>query len=236
MDDEIKLLLSDRKAVVSLFDKYRSRLLTMIDIRMDRRLSGRIDPEDIVQETWIRISSRLADYLETPNVSFYVWARQITRQLLVDAQRKHFNTKRNANLDRPVMRDGDSSSAGFAKVLADSVSTPSVVMMREEQVHQLQQAMSLLSKVDQEVLTLRHFEQLSSSAVAEVLKISRTAATNRYMRALKRLRGIIGQLRFSRLQFNRRRSLTLAIDTMSFSDWELQAQILLVPHQCLSMF
>jgi RNA polymerase sigma-70 factor, ECF subfamily len=194
MIDESELLQQGEAGATKLFNEYRPRLLAMIDFRMDRRLAGRIDREDIVQDAWMSVSKRLDDYLENQQVSFYIWIRQITRQLLVDAQRRHFSLKRDASLERSLPDADVSSTGSMARALADSISSPSMVVMREEQIDQLQQALSTLSKVDQEILELRHFEQLSSSEVAEVLQIGRTAATNRYMRALKRLQAILLKL------------------------------------------
>ena len=45
--------------------------------------------------------------------------------------------------------------------------------------------------LDREVLALRHFEELTNNEVAEVLGITKEAASKRHVRALKRLRDIL---------------------------------------------
>ncbi len=55
----------------------------------------------------------------------------------------------------------------------------------------VEQMLSEIPLVDREVLVLRHFEQLTNDEVAEILKISRTAASNRYVRALRRMQSLI---------------------------------------------
>jgi RNA polymerase sigma-70 factor (ECF subfamily) len=51
-----------------------------------------------------------------------------------------------------------------------------------------------MDPIDQEVLALRHFEELSNSEVAEVLGIQQKAASIRYVRALRRLKDILSQI------------------------------------------
>ena len=49
-------------------------------------------------------------------------------------------------------------------------------------------AMKGLQRRQREVLVLRHFEDLSNAEAARVLGLEKTAASNRYIRALKRLK------------------------------------------------
>ena len=57
--------------------------------------------------------------------------------------------------------------------------------------YELREALESMDKIDREVLALRHFEELSNNEVAEVLGLQKTAASNRYVRALKRLKSIL---------------------------------------------
>ena len=41
-------------------------------------------------------------------------------------------------------------------------------------------------------MVLRHFEELSNAETARVLGLEKTAASNRYIRALKRLKAALG--------------------------------------------
>ena len=58
----------------------------------------------------------------------------------------------------------------------------------------VQEALNSLEPIDREILALRHFEQLSNGECARVLKLSESAATKRYIRALKRLKEILSQI------------------------------------------
>jgi len=51
-----------------------------------------------------------------------------------------------------------------------------------------------MDEIDREVLLLRHFEELSNKEAADVLGIQENAASNRYVRALTRLKGFLADL------------------------------------------
>ena len=52
---------------------------------------------------------------------------------------------------------------------------------------QLLEVLDRLDEMDREILVLRHFEQLTNRECANILQLSPTAASNRYIRALERL-------------------------------------------------
>lgn len=168
----------------------------MVDFRMDRRLYGRVDAADILQDSYIEIARRVGSFLEDPSVSFFVWARQMTWQTLMMSHRTHLGVqKRDARQE--VQIHGGSYSQGtsvsLASRLVGDVTSPSQGAMRDERTQQLREALDTMDAVDREVLALRHFEQLSNKEVAEVLNLGKTAASNRYVRALERLKKIMDE-------------------------------------------
>ncbi len=189
--DELAALRSGGKEVLAtVFLKYRERLERMVGYRLDPRLLGRIDPDDVIQEAYIQVARRIDTFLAAPTVSLFVWLRQITWQTLLDIHRRHLGQKRNAGQEVALHghNHGTSTIIPLAQQLAGSLTSPSQVAMRNERMLQLQEAIKKLDDTDRDVLVLRHFEQLTNGEVAEVLNITKTAASNRYMRALKRLR------------------------------------------------
>jgi RNA polymerase sigma-70 factor (ECF subfamily) len=132
---------------------------------------------------------RLPEYLFDPKVSVFVWMRQRVLQKLIDMQREQFRDKRDVNKEQQAAAPWNSSNTSLSvnAFLAASITSPSQYLIRNEDVLQLQAAMDSLSEMDREVIALRHFEQLSNQQVAEVLSLSTTAASNRYIRALSRL-------------------------------------------------
>jgi len=196
-DNEIEALREGgSQAVADLYSKYRPQLERMVDFRMDRRLLGRVDAADVLQDSYIEIARRADSFLEDPAVSFFVWARQITWQTLMMAHRTHLGVqKRDARQEVRLYGGGYSqgTSVSLASRLVGDVTSPSQGVIRDEQTQQLREALDSMDSIDREVLALRHFEQLSNKEVAEVLSLGKTAASNRYVRALERLKKIMDE-------------------------------------------
>jgi RNA polymerase sigma-70 factor (ECF subfamily) len=190
--DELEQLRSrPETAVAELADHYREKLLRMIALRLDDRVLSKVDGEDVLQDAFVEASRRIGDYLDRPSVPFFVWLRQITGQVLIDTHRRYLGAKmRDVNLEVTLYRIGSAgtSSAFLVAQLADSLTTPSQLAVREETVAELRAALEGLDEIDREVLVLRHLEELSNNEVAQVLGIDKYAASKRYLRALERLR------------------------------------------------
>lgn len=180
----------DQRALGELFARYQEQLRRMVALRLDRRLNGRVSPSDILQEAYIDALKRVQHYFDKPNMSFFVWLRWIVGQRLVDVHRQHLEAQiRDA--EQEVSLDGCApglSAAGLAAQLAGAFSSPSQAAMRNETLAQLETALGRMDPIDREILTLRHFEELSNSETAEVLGIHKAAASKRYVRALGRLK------------------------------------------------
>ncbi len=182
------------EAVAELFGRYRQKLLRMIALRIDARVLGKVDAEDVLQDAFMEAARRIQDYLDRPSVPFFVWLRQIAGQVLIDTHRRYLGAKmRDVNLEVTLHRAGSAgtSSAFWVAHLADSLTTPSQFAVREEMVSELRAALGELDEIDREVLVLRHLEELSNNEVAEVLGLDKYAASKRYLRALKRLRRVM---------------------------------------------
>ncbi len=185
----------DAGALGQLLETHRDRLVRMIRFRMDRRLLGRIEPDDVVQETYVVVTSRIHDYTgDNAAVPFFVWLRFLTLQKLAELHRRHLNVKaRDAGRDVPLRNSplSQTSSAVMAAELAANQTSPSQAAVRAELQTRLHKALEEMEPMDREVIALRNFEQLSNTECASVLNIAASAASNRYIRALKRLKVII---------------------------------------------
>jgi RNA polymerase sigma-70 factor (ECF subfamily) len=184
----------DQDAVAALFDRYRDRLEQMVRLRMDRRLQGRIDASDVLQETCIEAVRRVGDFAREPTTTVYVWLRFLTGQKLVDLTRRHLGSKmRDAGQEISLYRGAlpQASSISLAEQLLGRFTSPSRAVIRAETQLRVQEALNSMDPIDREVLALRHFELLSNGEVAQVLGLSKAAASNRYVRALKRLKEIL---------------------------------------------
>lgn len=197
MDDEVlnKLKTGGDEAVAELFSEFQPRLERMVEFRLDRRLRGRVDSLDIIQEAYIEIARRISDYTSNPTVAFYVWVRQITWQTLVSVHRRHLGQKRHPSMEvRLNQKSPNETTFSIAEALIGQLTSPSGAARRQEDYDQLRDALSKMDDTDREVLALRHFEQLGNNEVADVLGIGRTAASNRYVRAIKRLGDVLATL------------------------------------------
>jgi RNA polymerase sigma-70 factor (ECF subfamily) len=181
----------ERLALGDLLTRHRDRLRLMVRLRMDRRLQGRIDPSDVIQETCIEAVERFADYVAEPTMPFFLWLRFLTAQRLLVLQRRHLGAKsRDAGRDVTLYHGAlpEASSAILAAQLVGHRTSPSQAAMRAEMQIRLEQALNSMDPIDREVLALRHFEQLTNGEAARVLGLRESAASQRYARALLRLK------------------------------------------------
>ncbi len=187
----------DQEALAELFSRHRDRLWRMVNFRLDRRLHGRVDADDVLQEAYLDALQRLPHYLQQKrNMSFFVWLRCIVSQTLVDIHRKHLGAKmraadREVSLHNPL---SNTTSVSMAAQLLGHLTSPSHAAMRHELSRQLEEALEKMNPIDREILALRHFEELTNSEVAEVLGIQQKAASIRYVRAIRRLKDILKDL------------------------------------------
>jgi RNA polymerase sigma-70 factor, ECF subfamily len=181
----------DSGAMAALFTRHCDRLERVVSLRLDPRLRGRIDPADVLQETYLEVSRRIGEYARRPSVSAFVWLRSLATQKLVDLMRHHLGVKARA-VGREFSIDNhaapQASSASLAAELVGRLTSPSLAAIRAETRAQIEEALGRMDEVDREVLTLRHFEMMSNAEAAEALGLTAAAASMRYMRAIRRLK------------------------------------------------
>jgi RNA polymerase sigma-70 factor (ECF subfamily) len=171
--------------------EFRDSLRMMLELRMDARLRTRIDPSDVLQETFIEAANRLDDF-HNSGMKPRLWLRYLAQQQLLIAWRRHAKTK-SRDVHREARIDSLSvSGEALVNMILQSGTTPSQLLIKEESLFRMRNAMEQLDEIDREVLTMRHYEQLSLDETAEVLKISTAAASKRYYRALKRIASLLG--------------------------------------------
>jgi RNA polymerase sigma-70 factor, ECF subfamily len=184
----------DQEGWSGLLARHQDRLRRMVSLRLDRRLQGRIDPSDVLQESYLEAAAHLAEYLRQPSMPFFLWLRSITGHKLLELHRQHLGTQMRDAGREVSLEQGpwpQASSAVLAAQLLGHEPRPSEAAMRAEMKFRLQEALDQMDPIDREVLVLRHFEQLSTAESAAVLGIKEAAAGKRYIRALKRLKEIL---------------------------------------------
>lgn len=179
-----------------LLEMHRGRLRRMVAVRMDRRLHKRVDPSDIIQETFIIASRRLEDYLREQPLPFYPWLRQLAWDQLIAVHRRHLRAGRRAQSREEVAFHelSDESVGELAARLVDETADPLRRLVRSELQARVRRAIERLPETDREILVLRHLEHLSLAEAAAVLAIGESAAKMRHLRAVERLRKLLGDL------------------------------------------
>jgi RNA polymerase sigma-70 factor (ECF subfamily) len=187
----------DEAGLAALWERHRARLRQMVRLRLDRRLQGRVDPSDVLQDAYLDLAARLADYARDRPMPTYLWLRLVTGQRLAQVHRQHLGAAmRDAGREVSLYRGAlpQASSASLAAQLLGRFTTASQAAIRAERQLRLQEVLNGIDPIDREILALRHFEQLSNGEAAQVLGLSKTAANNRYIRALGRLRDLLGRV------------------------------------------
>jgi RNA polymerase sigma-70 factor (ECF subfamily) len=186
----------DSSAMSALFERYRIRLKKMVRVRLNRRLQGRVDDSDVLQDAYVEATRRLQEYLSGPRAPFFLWLRQITSQKLLDAHRRHLGAQaRDARLELTLHwgRLPVASSVFLAAQLLGRLTSPSEAAVKAETRLALQEALGRMEDNDREILALRVYEDMSNQEAAEELGIDEKAASKRYVRALQRLQKILAE-------------------------------------------
>ncbi len=184
----------DGQAVDRLLDRHRRALRRMVELRLDQKIQGRVDVSDVVQEVLVEANRRLPQYLENPVMSFHLWVRQIAKDRIIDAHRRHRGSaKRSVDREQSmaIPAASDRSTYDLVAQIRDPELTPAAAATRQEMAQLIERALGRLGKQDCEVLIMRHYEQLSNSEVAEVLGLTDPAASMRYLRAVRRLKQLL---------------------------------------------
>ncbi|MEI7458431.1 MAG: sigma-70 family RNA polymerase sigma factor [Pirellula sp.] len=181
-------------AVEQLMDRHRNSLRRMIQLRLDQRLMQRMDVSDVIQDVLMEANRRLKDYLANPVIPFHLWIRQIAKDRIIDAHRRHrVSAKRSIDREQPQSGKGppDQSTMELANQFRDQALTPAAAATQRELAEQIESAVQLLRENDREIILMRHYEQLNNQEIAQSLGLTEPAASMRYLRALKRLREVI---------------------------------------------
>lgn len=187
----------DTSALDDAFSTYRNHLLRFVAFRMDHRLTSRLDASDVVQEVYLAALQRLVHFPKVHSLSPLGWLRHVTGQTLIDLERRHLGAecRKISRETSPADFDyANSTCASLALLIAGNATSPSQVALRNERAEQIQQMLSQMNETDREVIALRHFEELSNDEVAEVLEITKAGASNRYVRAMARLAGLMKEI------------------------------------------
>jgi RNA polymerase sigma-70 factor (ECF subfamily) len=182
-------------ALGRLLESYRNYLKLLARLQIDRRLQGKIDPSDVVQETFLEAHRDFGQFRGRSERELVSWLRQILATNLANLIRHYRGTqRRDIRLERELARDlGDCSSRILDNAFVAPQSSPSQQAAHEEQAVLLADALDRLPEDYREAVILRHLEGLSFPEVA--LRMERTVDSVKklWARGLARLRGTLGE-------------------------------------------
>lgn len=184
------LSVADVAVLTKMFEEHRSRLLIMLQSRIDPAMAARVTAEDILQEAFLLARRRWHGFANS-GMTPYSWLYRLTMDSLIEVWRRQTRDGRDP---RREIAWPDRSSAQQALKLIDSGTTPSEAYAREELCQRVQEVLSQIKPTDREVLWMRHFDQLSFAEVADLLNITENTAIKRYARALRRLKDLLPEL------------------------------------------
>ncbi len=190
----LRIRSGDQSALGPIFELLRPKLRAAIRLRVNRKLRRREDESDILQEAYFAAANDFHRYAAAPRVPVYIWLKDLVRQRMIDAHRKHLSCQKRA-LGReisinPASQAGTDGSSTFsiANQIADDLTSPSLRASKAELRVMLQTVLEKLEPIDQEIILLRHIQGMKSSDVATLLQINQSTASTRYLRALKTLK------------------------------------------------
>jgi RNA polymerase sigma-70 factor, ECF subfamily len=190
----VRIRAGDQDALGVWLDHHGPRLSKMVRLRMDPRIVRRVSPSDVLQDTFLDAARRIKEYLDHPDVPFFIWLRFLTAQRLSQLHRQHLGVQaRDADREISIGRcaSADMTSQVLAAQFVGRLTSPSMAAQKSELRKRLQEVLDQMDPLDREVLALRHFEQLTNQEVAQTLNLSTSAASKRYVRALDRLRVVL---------------------------------------------
>lgn len=182
----------DRDALGQLLELYRNYLRLLARLQIGRRLRGKADPSDLVQEAFLAAQRTFAQFRGTSERELVDWLRQIRASKLVDLARRYLRAgRRDVRLERQLRHDLDGSSRALSEALLASESSPSERAARRERAVLLADGIKSLPADHGEVIILRHLEGLPLAEVAARMGRSIDSVKKLWVRGIARLRGIL---------------------------------------------
>jgi RNA polymerase sigma-70 factor, ECF subfamily len=186
---------SGREAALGpLLELYRTYLRLLARIEIGRRLQGKLDASDLVQETFLEAHRNFRLFRGTDEPQFVHWLRQILAAKVANLVRHYIGTqKRDARLEQELEANLNNSSRMLGAELAASLDSPSQQAVRREQAVLLANALECLPPDYREVIILRHLEELTFPEVAQRMGRTLNSVQKLWLRGLARLRQVFGE-------------------------------------------
>jgi RNA polymerase sigma-70 factor, ECF subfamily len=180
-------------ALGQLLELYRSYLMILARLQIGRRLQGKVDPGDLVQDTFLEAHRHFADFRGSSEAELVAWLRQILAGLVANLVRRYFGAKRrDVRLECDLANELEHSSRVLHLGLAAAQSTPSQGAVRREQAVLLADVLGQLPEDYREVIILHHLEELTFPEIGRRMDRTVDSVKNLWVRALAKMRRLLG--------------------------------------------
>lgn len=175
----------DKVALGRLLEIHRDYLRLLARLEIGRRLQGKIDASDLVQEAFLQASRAFPEFRGRTEAELMAWLRAILASRLSKTLRRYYGTQRR---DLRVERALDHSSQALQSIIAASQTSPSGRAAQDERAVFLASAVERLPDDYRDVVILRHVEGLPFAQVARRMDRSVGSVEKLWVRALGKLR------------------------------------------------
>jgi RNA polymerase sigma-70 factor (ECF subfamily) len=183
-DSEIAKLIplardGDTAALGRLLDLHRDYLRGLAVQQLTPKLKGRLDGSDIVQQTCLSVHKQIGEFVGTKPAEFVAWLRQIHERNIRNVARNQLLVQKRA-VNREEVLEQDN--------FVDPETSPSQIVLRDEDASRLRAAMVYLSDDEREAIHLRYFENWTLPQIGEHLGLSLDAVVWLLKRTMKQLK------------------------------------------------
>lgn len=184
----------DGQALGQLLERYRNYLTLLARVQIGRRLRGKVEDADLIQDTFLEAHRHFGAFRGTSEGELVSWLRQILAANLANLLRHYYGTRRrDVRLERELAAELDRSSQALDRALVAPSDSPSQQADRREQAVLLADALNSLPEAYREVIILSHLEGLRFPEVARRMGRTVDSVKNLWARALGRLRRCLGE-------------------------------------------
>lgn len=190
----VRARLGDGAALGKLLERYRDYLRLLAEVQIGRRLQGKVDASDVVQESFLEAHRDFGKLRATSEGELVAWLRQILATNLANTIRRYLGTqRRNIRLEQELRIQLEDSSQLIDQNLVASNASPSDQVSQHERAVRLADALGQMSQNQRLVIILRHFEEMTFPEIAIRMGQSVAGVKKLWARAIIRLRGLIGE-------------------------------------------
>jgi RNA polymerase sigma-70 factor (ECF subfamily) len=182
----------DEESLGELLQSYRNYLQLVARTQINQHLTIRVNPSDIVQETFLQACHAFGQFEGTTEAELLAWLRRILVSRLISTFRAHLSAKkrdvrRQRSLEQ-MTHDMDRSTQLVEAALIAQGSTPSLHVQRRELAALVADRVAELPAQYREVIILRSLEGRTFEDIAERTGGTADAARRLWVRAVGRLR------------------------------------------------